>query len=67
MHPRTFHTNLYPERKAEQIYVMANNHFRGQAPVNALQLRAALSGEKVGVPPVLLARYPVLKDVARGN
>jgi len=51
--------------KAEQVYVMANNHFRGQAPVNALQLRAALSGGKVRVPPSLIEYYPVLQGIAR--
>ena len=32
------------EKRVEQIYVMTNNHYRGQAPVNALQMKAALGG-----------------------
>ena len=50
--------------RVENIYVMANNHYRGQAPTNALQMKAALSGEKVPVPPLLAERFPILKDIA---
>lgn len=52
-------------RRVEQIYVMANNHYRGQAPVNALQIKAALAGEKVKAPVALIEYYPVLKPIAR--
>ena len=54
-------------RRVEQIYVMTNNHYRGQAPVNALQIKAALSGEKVRVPNALTEYYPVLSPIARGS
>jgi len=52
------------EKRVEQIYVMTNNHFRGQAPVNALQIKAALAGARVKVPAGLIEYYPVLRGVA---
>jgi uncharacterized protein YecE (DUF72 family) len=36
-------------RQAHDTYVITNNHYRGQAPTNALMLRA-MAGEKVAVP-----------------
>lgn len=53
------------EKRVEQIYVMMNNHYRGQAPVNALQVRSALSGERVKVPVTLIEYYPILKRIAK--
>lgn len=50
--------------EAAELFVVANNHFRGQAAVNALQLRARLTGERVAVPPYLLASYPGLERIA---
>jgi uncharacterized protein YecE (DUF72 family) len=44
---------------SERTLVIANNHFRGQAPANALELRR-LGGERVTVPGPLLAAYPRL-------
>ncbi|MFQ5691665.1 MAG: DUF72 domain-containing protein [Nitrospinota bacterium] len=44
-------------------FVILNNHFRGQALVNALQLRHML-GDRVKVPPGLLERYPELREIA---
>lgn len=49
---------------ANRIFVMNNNHYRGQAAVNALQLKARLSGTKVAVPEPLLSAYPVLESIA---
>lgn len=45
------------------VYVVANNHFRGQALVNALELQARVRGEPVAAPPELVAAYPRLRDV----
>jgi uncharacterized protein YecE (DUF72 family) len=53
--------------RVEQIYVMANNHYRGQAPANALQMKAALSKASVPVPPLLLQHYPFLAGIARAE
>ncbi|OGT99276.1 MAG: hypothetical protein A2085_10885 [Gemmatimonadetes bacterium GWC2_71_10] len=39
------------------VYVVANNHFQGQGPANALMIRAMLEGRKVPVPPTLYATY----------
>ncbi|MGD8451429.1 MAG: DUF72 domain-containing protein [Phycisphaerae bacterium] len=50
--------------KAESAYVFANNHFRGQGPVNALELRALLEGRQVAVPEKLLEAYPRLREIA---
>ncbi len=49
--------------EAPETYVILNNHFRGQALVNALQLRRMLTGEQVKVPPDLLRHYPELEEV----
>ena len=46
------------------IYVITNNHYKGQAVCNALQLKARLTGEPVAVPPPLLNTYPQLEKIA---
>jgi uncharacterized protein YecE (DUF72 family) len=51
--------------QAENVYVFANNHYRGQGVANALELRALLEGRPVAVPDDLLRTYPYLKYVAR--
>ena len=51
-------------RACRSLSVVANNHYRGKEVVNALQLKARLSGGKVRVPPQLLRRYDELKAVA---
>ena len=49
--------------KASTTYVVTNNHFQGKAVCNALEVKHMLSGKKIEVPPLLLARYPQLADV----
>jgi uncharacterized protein YecE (DUF72 family) len=49
---------------ASSTYVIANNHFRGQAVVNALQIRSRIEGRKVAAPPSLIEHYPVLAGSA---
>jgi uncharacterized protein YecE (DUF72 family) len=49
------------------VYVITNNHVRGQGAVNALELRAALEGETVAVPKPLLEHYPRLRTIARAS
>lgn len=51
--------------RAENVYVFANNHYRGQGAANALELRALLEGGPVAVPDDLLRAYPRLKRIAR--
>lgn len=48
-------------RIAEQsadVFIIANNHYRGKAPLAALTLLAMLRGEKVAAPAELVAAYP---------
>lgn len=47
-----------------ETYVITNNHFRGQAAVNALQIKSRIEGKKVEAPSSLVAAYPVLEQIA---
>jgi uncharacterized protein YecE (DUF72 family) len=51
-------------QRAREIYLITNNHFRGQAALNALELRYHVRRELVPVPPPLLAAYPELRQIA---
>ena len=42
----------------EETYAVTNNHFRGQALVNALEIVEELGGAAPAVPPLLKAAYP---------
>ena len=44
--------------QAKALYVIANNHFRGQAFANALQLQAPDPGIEPEAPEELVAAYP---------
>ena len=46
-----------------ETYVIANNHFRGQAAVNALQIKSSIAKKKVPAPTSLVDKYPVLEKV----
>lgn len=50
--------------KTKETYVITNNHFRGQAVVNALEIKATLSEEKVIAPAPLFQKYPALAESA---
>jgi uncharacterized protein YecE (DUF72 family) len=50
-------------RRARDTYLITNNHFRGQAALNALELRAHLHRSPVPVPPPLLTAYPELQAI----
>lgn len=43
--------------KAERVFVVTNNHFRGQAVVNALQLMLEMTGVKPAAPATLAKHY----------
>ncbi len=43
--------------QASEIYVVTNNHFRGQSVANAAMLQSMVRGRKVEVPAPLLERY----------
>lgn len=51
--------------KTEVTFVITNNHFEGQAAVNALQLRHALTGQPVAAPETLVEHYPVLEAIVK--
>ena len=51
--------------KSSKIYVITNNHYRGQAMANALQIRNMITSDKVDVPDLLLEKYPVLREIVR--
>jgi uncharacterized protein YecE (DUF72 family) len=52
-------------KKSGKVYVITNNHYRGQAMANALQIRNMITGDKVDIPDLLLEKYPVLQEIVR--
>ena len=50
--------------KTKESYVITNNHFRGQAVVNALEIKATLTEQRVFAPAPLFEKYPKLADSA---
>jgi uncharacterized protein YecE (DUF72 family) len=50
--------------KVERLYIITNNHFRGQALVNAFQLKSLIEREKQNIPERLITAYPVLRKIA---
>lgn len=53
------------ERSAQQLFVIQNNHFRGKALVNALQMKRLLQGELPLAPEGLVLSYPELAPHVR--
>src|SRR5207237_445514 len=57
---------LAEDPEVAEVYVVNNNHFRGQAAANAAMLRSQVTGGRVAVPPQLLETYrEVLAPFAR--
>src|SRR4029077_18059353 len=50
--------------KAQTTYVITNNHFESKAGVNALELKAMVSGKRVLAPPTLIKKYPERRKTA---
>jgi uncharacterized protein YecE (DUF72 family) len=50
--------------KTKESYVITNNHFRGQAVVNALEIKSTLKEERVAAPAPLFEKYPALAESA---
>jgi len=50
--------------RAQTTYVITNNHFESKAGVNALELKAMISGKRVFAPPTLIHKYPELRRIA---
>jgi uncharacterized protein YecE (DUF72 family) len=55
---------LHVAADAEATYVITNNHFRGKAVANALQLISIIRNQSVQVPPALVREYPILEAIA---
>jgi uncharacterized protein YecE (DUF72 family) len=51
-------------KKTKESYVITNNHFRGQAVVNALEIKSTLTEQRVVAPAPLFEKYPGLMDSA---
>jgi hypothetical protein len=51
-------------RQARETCLITNTHFRGQAALNALELRHRLRRAPVPAPPPLLAAYPERRPIA---
>jgi uncharacterized protein YecE (DUF72 family) len=50
--------------KAEKTFVVANNHFKGKAAANSIELKSMLAAGKVKAPPTLMDMYPELEKFA---
>ncbi len=57
-------SKISKEATNNRTYVVLNNHFRGQAVVNALELKTLIFREKVPVPATLLRGIPHLREIA---
>ena len=47
-------------QKTRELYVITNNHYRGQAVCNALQIKAGLENKRIAIPAPLISAYPQL-------
>ena len=52
-------------KKVNDLFIVTNNHYRGQAVVNALEIQAALGVAHRSLPAHLVAAYPRLKNIVR--
>ncbi len=50
---------------ASAVFVIQNNHFRGQALVNALQMKRLIDGRPPSAPAELVLTYPALAPLVR--
>jgi len=50
--------------KVHTLFVITNNHFRGQALANAFQLRFLLEERKPPIPHTLTSAFPALQNIA---
>jgi uncharacterized protein YecE (DUF72 family) len=50
-------------QKAEKTFAVTNNHYKGKAAVNALELKQMLTGKKVNAPATLVDHYPELEEL----
>ena len=52
-------------QKSGKVFVITNNHYRGQAMANALQIKNMITGEKLDIPKLLVEQYPVLEEILK--
>jgi uncharacterized protein YecE (DUF72 family) len=52
-------------QKSGKVFVITNNHYRGQALANALQIKNMITGEKLDIPKLLVEQYPVLEEILK--
>jgi uncharacterized protein YecE (DUF72 family) len=52
-------------QKSGKVFVITNNHYRGQAMANALQIKNMITGEKLDIPKLLVEHYPVLEEILK--
>ncbi len=52
-------------QETRETYVVTNNHFRGQAIVNAIELKSTFAEKRVLAPGPLFAHYPQLAESAK--
>ena len=53
--------------RTDDVYVITNNHYRGQAVVNALEIEQALGKKKFVLPQHLIDEYPRLQNMMLRN
>jgi len=51
--------------KSKKSFIVTNNHYRGQALTNAIQIKNKLTNEKLDVPKELIQTYPELKKIIK--
>jgi uncharacterized protein YecE (DUF72 family) len=51
--------------RASKLFIVMNNHPWGHSVVNALQVKAALTGEKLDLPSELVEAFPALRKIAK--
>ncbi len=54
-------------KKPGKVFVVFNNHFRGQAAANAVELKSLVLGRTVAAPPPLIKAFPRLKAMTRSE
>lgn len=50
-------------KEGQEVYVITNNHYRGKAICNALEIKAKLAQKVKKIPEALLQHYPQLKEI----
>jgi len=50
-------------KESDEMYVITNNHYRGKAVCNALEIKAKLKETGLKIPEILLQHYPQLKEL----